>query len=94
MSEQRSTRFRPPEQDAPNDFLAEDEIGEYSPEAQRKKSQVFSLGVASLVHVIIFSILALFIIANFDSEEIEMIVEASSSNTDLVPEKRLYVTAY
>ena len=90
MSEQRSTRFRPPEQDAPNDFLAEDEIGEYSPEAQRKKSQVFSLGVAFLVHVIIFSILALFIIANFDSEEIEMIVEASSSNTDLVPEKRSF----
>ena len=90
MSEQSSTRFRPPEQDAPNDFLAEDEIGEYSPEAQRKKSQVFSLGVAFLVHVIIFSILALFIIANFDSEEIEMIVEASSSNTDLVPEKRSF----
>lgn len=90
MSEQRSTRFRPPEQDAPNDFLDEDEIGEYSPEAQRKKSQVFSLGVAFLVHVIIFSILALFIIANFDSEEIEMIVEASSSNTDLVPEKRSF----
>lgn len=90
MSEQRSTRFRPPEQDAPNDFLAEDEIGEYSPEAQRKKSQVFSLGVAFFVHVIIFSILALFIIANFDSEEIEMIVEASSSNTDLVPEKRSF----
>ncbi len=90
MSEKRSNRFRPPEQNEPNDFLAEEEISDDFPESQRKKSQAFSLGIAVFVHVVIFSILAFIVIANFDSEEIEMIVEASSSNADLVPEKRSF----
>jgi len=90
MSEKRSNRFRPPEQNVPNDFLAEEEISDDFPESQRKKSQAFSLGIAVFVHVVIFSILAFMVIANFDSEEIEMIVEASSSNADLVPEKRSF----
>jgi len=90
MSEKRSNRFRPPEQNEPNDFLAEEEISDDFPESQRKKSQAFSLGIAVFVHVVIFSILAFMVIANFDSEEIEMIVEASSSNADLVPEKRSF----
>tara|TARA_B100001250_G_scaffold406960_1_gene426897 strand:- start:1258 stop:2388 length:1131 start_codon:yes stop_codon:yes gene_type:complete len=90
MSEKRSNRFRPPEQNVPNDFLAEEEISDDFSESQRKKSQAFSLGIAVFVHVVIFSILAFMVIANFDSEEIEMIVEASSSNADLVPEKRSF----
>ncbi|MEC7357271.1 MAG: hypothetical protein VYC09_02425 [Verrucomicrobiota bacterium] len=90
MSEKRSNRFRPPEQNEPNDFLAEEEISDDFPESQRKKSQAYSLGIAVFVHVVIFSILAFIVIANFDSEEIEMIVEASSSNADLVPEKRSF----
>ncbi|MBT7981244.1 MAG: hypothetical protein HN584_01655 [Akkermansiaceae bacterium] len=90
MSEKRSNRFRPPEQNIPNDFLAEEEISDDFPESQRKKSQAFSLGIAVFFHVVIFSILAFMVIANFDSEEIEMIVEASSSNADLIPEKRSF----
>ena len=42
MSEEKSKRFRPPEQDLSDDFLAEDEVDEVSedsPESQRKKSQ-------------------------------------------------------
>ncbi len=93
MSEEKSKRFRPPEQNLSDDFLAEDEVDEVSedsPESQRKKSQAFSLGVALFVHAVIFSILAFIVIANFDSEEIEMVVEASPSNTDLVPDKRSF----
>ena len=90
MSEQKSKKFRPPEQNVSNDFLIEEEVSNDSPESQRKKSKAFSLGIAVFVHAVIFSILAFIVIANFDSEEIEMIVEASSSNTDLVPEKRSF----
>ena len=71
MSGEKSTRFRPPEKNEPDDVLAEVEISEDSPEAQRKKSQAFSLGVAVFVHGIIFSSLAFIVIANFESDEIE-----------------------
>ena len=63
MSGEKSTRFRPPEKNEPNDFLAEVENSEYSPESQRKKSQAFSLGAAVFVHAIIFSILAFIALA-------------------------------
>ena len=57
-------------------------------EGGQKNSKFLSLGVAVLLHVILFIILALIVLVNFEDQQIEMLVEAGAQNSTQQIEKK------
>ncbi len=67
-----------------------DEAMHSASEVDRNKSRIVALMVAALVHGILFVLLAWMVISHLKPEEVELVVEASTSNTRADVEKKSF----
>ena len=65
-------------------------LNEVINEGGQKNSKFLSLGVAVLLHVILFIILALIVLVHFEDQQIEMVVEAGARNSRQQIEKKSF----
>lgn len=80
---------RPGEQSLEPDELM-DKSSEEITARDRNKSRIMSLGIAGMVHVFLFLLLAWMVISNFKDDEVELILESTGQNLDASLQKRAF----